>query len=203
MSQTIAPDRIDPALLQAGVVETTFTSATLTLSERTGLSIVRVHGPGDLPQRHDLPVALSSTTGQCAGQDPTALCIGPGDWLLISETRSPASIIEPLQRAVATELCSVFDLSHGLAAFRLSGPGAAWLLSKLSGLDFLAASATGEHCARTKMQHLAVVVHYHEPDGNQVFDLLFDRSVARYFWELLIASAPHADDLSIAFGASQ
>jgi hypothetical protein len=55
------------------------------------------------------------------------------------------------------------------------------------------------------MAHAAVVVHYHQPvdeDSPFVFDLLFDRSLAKYLWDLLSASANHADDLANNFSRS-
>jgi len=64
----------------------------------------------------------------------------------------------------------------------------------------------GQHCACTRVAHAAVVVHYHQPGGGDspfLFDLLFDRSLARYLWELLIASAAHADDLAKTFARSE
>jgi sarcosine oxidase gamma subunit len=75
------------------------------------------------------------------------------------------------------------------------------LLGKLSGLDYLAGVKTGAHCARTRMGHIGVLVHYREFDeGTFGFDLILDRSYARYFWELLTESAAHADNLAIAYG---
>jgi sarcosine oxidase gamma subunit len=94
-------------------------------------------------------------------------------------------------------------MSDGFAVFRLQGNGSPWLLCKLSGLDFLAGRAAGQHCARTKLGQVAVVIHYHQAENKAfVFDLLVDRSYARYLWELLAASAPHADELALTFGAA-
>ena len=47
-------------------------------------------------------------------------------------------------------------------------------------------------------------IREHHPDagGDFVFDLIFDRSVASYLWNLLRESAPHADDLFHAHGAA-
>ena len=64
-------------------------------------------------------------------------------------------------------------LSDGLAVFRLSGGGAPWLLGKLSGLDYQAGIKTGRHCARTRMGHISVLVHYRQvDDGTFGFDLV-------------------------------
>jgi sarcosine oxidase gamma subunit len=126
---------------------------------------------------------------------------------LFSEQSDPESLLDRLRPAIDPAQTSLLNNSDGLATFRLSGQGAPWLLSKLSGLDYLAGSsgdaAERQHCARIRMAHAAVVVHYHQPDGGDspfVFDLLFDRSLAKYLWDLLSASAAHADDLVTTFG---
>jgi sarcosine oxidase gamma subunit len=126
---------------------------------------------------------------------------------LFSEQSDPESLLDRLRPAIDPAQTSLLNNSDGLATFRLSGQGAPWLLSKLSGLDYLAGSsgdvAERQHCARTRMAHAAVVVHYHQP-GNEdspfVFDLLFDRSLAKYLWDLLTESTAHADDLTTTFG---
>jgi hypothetical protein len=35
-----------------------------------------------------------------------------------------------------------------------------------------------------------------------VFDLILDRSLAKYLWQLLLASVPHADELALAYGTT-
>jgi len=144
---------------------------------------------------------LPEKTGQCGGRNPAALCLRPHEWLLISEVTEPVELLEQVQSNIDPEQTAVYDNSDGLAILRLSGNGAVWLLSKLSGLDYLAGTAAGGHCTRTRMGKIAVVVHYHQAGDDQfVFDLIFDRSVAKYLWDLLSVSAPHADDLALAFG---
>jgi len=185
-----------PATLQqAGIDCLEFSSDSLAMKELTGASIVRVHSLQDV---------LQLDTGQCSGNDPVTLCLRPKEWLLISETSSPGELMNNVQGKFEAEHTSVNGNSDGLAIFRLSGPGAPWLLSKLSGLDYLAGTAAGEHCARTKMGHVAAIVHYHQTNEEQfVFDLVVDRSFARYLWELLCESAAHADDLALAFGGAE
>ena len=100
-------------------------------------------------------------------------------------------------------MTALHDLSDGLGAFRLAGPASPWLLGKLSGLDFLAGISSGQHGARTRIGEVAVVLHFRpEPDGTPRFDLVFDRSVARYLWDLLNDAAPHAGELYAAHGAA-
>jgi heterotetrameric sarcosine oxidase gamma subunit len=189
------------ALQQAGIDCLEFNSDSLGMEEIAGASIVRIHSLQDFQQISSDPFHLPEKTGQCSGSNPAALCLRPNEWLLISETAKPARLLNQTQGSIDPQRTAVYDNSDGLAIFRLSGSGAPWLLSKLSGLDYLTGTAAGEHCTRTKMGKVAVVVHYHQAGDDQfVFDLIFDRSIAKYLWDLLSESAPHADDLARAFG---
>ncbi len=146
-------------------------------------------------------IALPLQTGQSIGQEPAVLCLRPNDWLLFGETIDSAELEKRLSLVVNAAETTLIDNSDGLATFRLSGPGAPWLLSKLSGLDYLAGLRQGQHCTRTRMARVAVVVHYHQPEGDQFsFDLIFDRSIAKYLWELLSAGTDHAGELASAYG---
>ena len=192
---------IQSALQQAGINYLEFSSDSLEMKEILGASIVRLHSLQDVRQLNSGELELPEKTGQCRGSNPAALCLRPREWLLISNVTEPVELLAYAKSNLGAERTAIYDNSDGLAIFRLSGSGAPWLLSKLSSLDYLAGTAAGEHCTRTRMGKIAVVVHYHKTGDDQfVFDLLFDRSVAKYLWDLLSISAPHADDLALAFG---
>jgi heterotetrameric sarcosine oxidase gamma subunit len=145
------------------------------------------------------PVSLSS------GEKLAALCLAPGEWLLVGPARAatnrPPDLAAWLQRELASDLTAVCDQSDGLAGIRVSGRAAPWLLGKLSCLDFARGTAAGPHCARTRMGDAAVIVYYHAVSGDEwVFDLYVDRSVALWLWELLTDAAPHAAELNEDFG---
>lgn len=207
MSNDPSGNVLPSPLQQAGIEGTLFQSDSLELKEVTGLTILRLHSLAPIEklaaelERHGVKLPLQSN--HSTGSDPAALCLRPNEWLLFSEQSDPESLLDRFRPAVDPAQTSLLNNSDGLATFRLSGQGAPWLLNKLSGLDFVAGASQEQHCARTRMAHAAVVVHYHQPDGGDspfVFDLLFDRSLAKYLWDLLSASAPHADDLATAFG---
>ena len=198
LSESIRIEAMPSALRQSGLAEHDFSSETVRLRELPGRSFARFRLG---PDPGEAPPGFPAATGQCMGADPAVLCLRPGEWLWTSGTDSPRKLLERAAAAVDPERGAVYDASDGLAVFRLSGVGAAWLLSKLSGLDFLAGAGGDEHCARTRMGRIAVVVHHHlSGEGSSQFDLVVDRSYARYLWELLKASAPHADDLARSFG---
>jgi len=195
------PDCPSP-LQQAGVDERELVIGSVRLQEIRDLSLLRLRiGDGMLSAGPPMP-ELPAHTGQCSGNDPVYLCLGPREWLAISDSSTPRQLVQDLQPAIGTGFAATYDLTPGLVVVRLSGDGAPWLLSKLSCLDFIGGTAPGQHCARTRMLDAAVTVHYHQPEGGEwCFDLIADRSLAGYLWGLLRSCAPHANELANTFGA--
>lgn len=195
------------ALEQAGMTTTRHDSSTITLRELTGTSLLRVHSLLPFLQLKNAmagcEVALPGEVNQSLGEDPAVLCLAPGEWLLFSEFLDIERLLVQLQPAIDPRHTATLDLSAASTIFRLDGSGAPWLLNKLGGLDFQLGITAGAHCARTRLQHAAVTIHYHAPGGHAgdaVFDLIFDRSLASYLWQLLIASIPHAEQLNQHYG---
>jgi heterotetrameric sarcosine oxidase gamma subunit len=203
MREKPAVDWTPSVLHQAGEDTVEFNSATISIFELAGVSAVRVHSMDQLQATGGGLPALPAETGQTAGDNPAVLCLRPREWLFLSETFGPDELLGRVKEGIEPRHTTILDASDGLGLLRLTGDGAPWLLAKISCLDFLAGTAAGAHCARTRMGHVPVIVHYH-PDaaGDFVFDLVFDRSVACYLWNLLRESAPHADDLFHAHGVA-
>jgi heterotetrameric sarcosine oxidase gamma subunit len=173
----------------------------LDLCEIENPSLVRLRSFEDPREPPLAALGLPRQTGRCGGDDPVALCLAPGEWLLVGARTEPASEAptERLQGQLASDLTAVYDQSDGLAGIRVSGPAAPWLLAKLSCIDFAAAGA--HWCARTRMGDVAVTIHCRPAaDGDRQFDLYVDRSVTHALWTLLEASAPHATELNQEFG---
>ncbi len=195
------------ALEQAGIVEEAYESETLRIRQVPGATVLRLH---TLQSDEEIQQAMASCglelptqVNHSCGQDPAALCIRPGEWLLFSEFLDSARLLQQVQPGVERASTALIDASDGLTTFRLSGAASPWLLSKLSCLDFHGATAAGQHCARTALAKITVVIHYHQPRNGSsayVFDLIFDRSVASYCWRVLCASAPHAAEMCGAAG---
>jgi heterotetrameric sarcosine oxidase gamma subunit len=193
-------------LQQAGVNTGGLQTPLLELREMVNMALLRLHS---LQDSADLAESLAAANvnlplhaNEASGQDPATLCLRPGEWLLASEQAAPDELLDRLRPHVDPSLTVLLDNSDGLGVFRLSGPAAPWLLGKLSGLDFLSGVSEAQHAARTRMADIAVVLHCRPaPDGSPVFDLLFDRSVARYLWGLLVDAAPHAEELFTTHGA--
>ena len=191
------------ALRQAGLSETEFSIGSLDVREVAGASLVRMHSLENLAQAASTLIDLPVHTGQCKGGNPSILCLRPREWMFISETTGPGELLHHVMGTVDPAQTAVSNQSDGLAILRLSSAASAWLLCKLSGLDYLAAATFGLHCASTRIGQIAVIVHYHQAEGEDfIFDLILDRSLAPYLWNLLRESAPHADELHGAFGSA-
>ena len=83
-----------------------------------------------------------------AGLPARTLCIGPGDWLIVSSGSSAPEI--------SGSGLALVDLSDGLVALAVSGPAAREVLSKGCGLD-LHRFAAGK-CTRTRFAQIPVVL---------------------------------------------
>lgn len=197
------------ALRQAGIHECAFDAAGLHMGEIENPVLVRLRSLEIFEDSRLAAFGLPGQVGQVSqpdGENLTALCLAPGEWLLVDRASAasnrPPDLVARLQRELASDLTAAFDQADGLAGLRVSGAAAPWLLGKLSCLDFTRGMAAGPHCARTRMGDAIVSVHYHAlPDAAWAFDLYVDRSVAQGLWALLMASAPHAAELHENFGA--
>ncbi|MDX1380826.1 MAG: sarcosine oxidase subunit gamma family protein [Xanthomonadales bacterium] len=182
-------------LAQAGVTATRSEGDRLLIEERPATGLVRVHSLVDLPREHPELADWPGRTGRCRDGDPAVLQLGPREWLLLAEDRAADAALEALGAVVDRSSTAVHDVSDGLAVFRLQGAAAPWLLAKVCSLDVHAELGGSSWCARTRVGQIAVVVHY-RGSASGGFDAVVDRSLARYLWELLIDSAPHAAELA-------
>jgi heterotetrameric sarcosine oxidase gamma subunit len=215
MSQTSLPTRKTSALQQAGIEPGQLEASDICICELRQAGLLRLHSllaPEQIQKAlAGCGINLPLQGNESAGHEPLALCLRPGEWLLVSEINQTHELLHRLKPVLELEEQSagqwvrtaLLDYSDGHAVFRLSGKAAPWLLSKISSVDFLAAAAKGQHALRTRMGQIAVVVSYHpasDAGSEFVFDLIFDRSVAAYLWQLLVTSVPHAQELAAEFG---
>jgi heterotetrameric sarcosine oxidase gamma subunit len=200
-------DTAGTALEQSGATSRQHDGRLTSLCELDGTTLFRLHSLLPLAAIRDAleasGIALPLLVNQCQGQDPSVLCVAPGEWLLFSEYLGADRLGEQLRPAIEPHHTALIDLSPGLTVFRLAGKGSAWLLSKLTGLDFGKENLATAHCARTRLQHAAVTLHYHQTSGLKsefVYDIIVERSFALYVWQLLIVALPHAEELAEQFG---
>lgn len=194
-------ETLTSALHGTGSEQTGFILDTVRCCEITDLAAARIR-TFDAP-RADGP-ALPPVVGECRGTDPATLCLGPREWLAVSASLTGGQLLNHLESTVEAGLGAVYDVGDSLTAFRLSGSGAAWLLAKASGLDFLGGQRGRPHGARTRLAGVSAIIHHHQAaDGEWVFDVLADRDVSAWLGARLSNLAPHADELAKNFGAAK
>jgi len=199
--------KFETPLEQAGITTGSHITHGFELNLLTSISLMRLHS---LQTREDLKTALHNTglhlpelPNQAGGQDPATLCLAPNDWLLFSEYLSAERLQNILHERLDPQLTSLTNQSSALAVFRLSGSIAPWLMSKSCGLDFRKSIARGQHCSRSRLDQVPLILHYHQPGSGHnpfVFDVIIERSLARYTWQLLLRQFPHALELEQLHG---
>jgi len=121
-----------------------------------------------------------------AGSDPRSLWFGPDRWLLVSDTKSAAEIVDLCNQALADITHNAVDYSAGLAVTRITGPEANEILATGTGVDFRLGKFPVGSCCRTKLGQIAAVIVAVAPE---TFDVYVDRSVATYLADWLARSS--------------
>ena len=193
-------------LTQAGFTTTRFDAERIVIREVGNATFVRVHAMSGTEtvvaalQSRGFPA--SGVPNTSAGSGRFAMCLRPNEWLLFSEQADDGSMGAEVRTAFDPGTVAVLPQSDALACVRLSGAAAPWLLSKLSAVDYHALQGKGQYCTRTRLAQVTVLVHCHPSGeagaqtGEHVYDLIFDRSIAAYLWNVLLRNAPHATELS-------
>lgn len=194
--------KFDSALQQAGVQADVHRVGGFELSQLSSVSLLRLHS---LQARSELNAVLADSgiflperVNQSSGQDPSVLCLAPGEWLMFSEYLNKIQLREQLQAIVQPGLTTLSNQTSALAVFRLKGKAASWLLTKSCALDLHQGLALNQHCTRTRLDQAPAILHHHQPgsgSGAFVFDVMIDRSLARYVWQLFLSNLPHALEL--------
>jgi sarcosine oxidase subunit gamma len=149
----------------------------------------------------DKPVLLAgrelpSQVGAMLSGSTQVLCVGPHEWLLVSQGCDASSLREPLYPNLAAQGLVLVELTDGLTIIEVRGPAAPDLLTKGCGLDLHPRRFPAGRCARTRFaQILLTVVCLDEP---RRFELYVARSYAHYLHSWLIdAAAEFADGFSM------
>ena len=193
-SQT--PTSIASRLAQAGIDTVPFELDSLSISEVEAFSAYRLKA---LPGVNQSSPGLPTNTGDCVGDNPYMLCLGPREWLGLGlahdsdslETNQPSE--SGLYRWTQTD---------SIGILRVSGDAAPWLMRKNCSLDVSVNENTPAHCAQCKFGKIRVLLLFRRAeDGAGEFYLVVDRSLVSYLWTLLISTAPHAIQMCEEYGA--
>jgi heterotetrameric sarcosine oxidase gamma subunit len=131
-----------------------------------------------------------------AGSDPRSLWLGPDRWLLTSDTRSAAAVIDSCKEALDDILYNAVDYSSGLAVTQIAGPKARRLLATGTGIDLRPKSFPVGSCCRTRLAQVAAVIVAEAPLS---YDIYVDRSFETYLDDWLAESA----SIDLSFSMNQ
>ena len=158
----------------------------ITFTARATLTLIDLRGN---PRHAELLASAQSALG-CAlpltpntsatGADCTVLWLGPDAWLLVGANAGKINERLSIERGFLT------DVSHGRAAWHISGPRTLDLLAKGCSLDLHPHVFQLGHCAQTSIAHVGVLLHLREGGG---FDLYCARSYAQHLWHWLTEAA--------------
>ena len=160
--------------------------AGITFSALTGLALIDVRGN---PQNAGFLAGAQSVFG-CAlpllpdssagGANCKVLWTGLDAWLVVSDNPKTNSAQMSIAHGFVT------DVSHGRAAWRISGPRTVDMLAKGCSLDLHPRVFQTGRCAQTSLAHVSVLLHRCADDA---FQLYCARSYAQHMWHWLTEAA--------------
>ncbi|MGI8701172.1 MAG: hypothetical protein ACR2JU_08200 [Nocardioidaceae bacterium] len=194
----IAPAR--PELVAAGwAVSGRRSGAALRITDCMPLAKVAVKAPLGGTMAHGLGVRFGRSARQRweIGEGEAVVLVvasGPGDWLVLGPPRTQDGLRSALYdtAAVADELVSVIDLTHGRALMRLTGEKSRDLLAKECGVDLADETCPDGAALRSAVSGVATdlirddvdrgdrapttsyLLHCERSSGQYLFDSLLD-----------------------------
>ena len=169
------------------------------LGNTPGVQVASIGGGTILRLQSWLPRHAHSKPVLLAGQElpaqvgatlpaPTrALCVGPQEWLLVSQECDASDLREHLQPDRETQGLVLVDLSDGLTTLEIRGSYARDLLTKGCGLDMHARTFPVGRCARTRFAQILLTVAC--LDESQRFELYVGRSYVHYLCDWIFDAA--------------
>ena len=155
------------------------------LRQIDGRSIVRLRVRPSAADAAEKALRLPQGAIHSQHGDPVACWFGPDQWLLTSENKPVAEILEHIDGALAGQLYAATNMSSGYACFAISGPAARIGMAMGCGIDMHETAFTAGRCVRTRFAQVPLFI---VATGNFDFDLYVDRSYANYLQDWLAAA---------------
>lgn len=108
---------------------------------------------------------------------PSSLSIGPGHWLLMSDSRVAEDVIRNCHGRLTGLTFNAVNCTDAFEILQLTGDWARELLSSGCGLDFREKSFSMGACHRTRFGHIEATI---SALGDSRFEIAFDKSYERY-----------------------
>jgi len=174
--ESCCPGQFGAPIPHAGVTFTAHTNLTL-IDLRGDLQDATFLASAKTALGAAVPLEPNTTV---AGTDCEMLWLGPDEWLLVS--RNPALINErlPIEHGCLT------DVSHGRAAWQISGLHTLALLAKGCSVDLHPREFRVGDCAQTALAHVGVLLHRR---GAESFEIFCARSYAQHLWHWFTEAA--------------
>jgi sarcosine oxidase subunit gamma len=116
------------------------------------------------------------------------LCLGPDEWLVLSETQPGPALLASLRKALGGLAAAITDVGDARVVYAVSGSNARALLAKGCGLDLHERTFAPGRCAQSVLAKVPVIL-VHRSGVPPVFDLYVARSFRDYAWDWLQAAA--------------
>lgn len=129
---------------------------------------------------------LPSVVGTATSAEPRFLCLGPNEWLAVSDVIVGPKLGKHIEHQTAAQDIAVVDVSQGLAALRVEGPAVLDVLTQGCGLDLHPRVFPEGLCARTRFAQVTLTLDHRGPDQ---FDLYVGRSYLAYLQAWLMDAA--------------
>ena len=113
---------------------------------------------------HTLDLAIPTRPNTSSGRLPRALCLAPGEWMIVGYAGRTDAVIAA---AVRSKVAHLVDAGEGMVSYAVSGPIARDLLSKGCTLDLHPRVFASGACAQTLFAQVGIVLE-HRPGGDCV-----------------------------------
>lgn len=118
---------------------------------------------------------------------------GPGEWTLFGPSGTAGQLAERVATALLPDDGAVFDLTHGRAAMRITGPAAADVLAKVCAID-LAGEVTPDGAAwRSSVAKVVTDVVRDDRGGQRSYLMHCDRAFGQYLFDALLDAGAEFD----------
>jgi len=123
--------------------------------------------------------AFPTQVGTTSRGSPRILCLGPGDWLIVSREQTSSGLRQRLDPDLAGQGLALVDVTDAWVTLEVHGPSARDLLAKGCGLDLHRHSFVSGRCARTRCAQIPVILECLDDSPR------FELSVARSYFDYL------------------
>jgi heterotetrameric sarcosine oxidase gamma subunit len=137
----------------------------------------------------ELARALGVPFGRAARDAYETLVVGsgPGEWLLLAAPGTSAAVSQRVGEVQDEGLVSVFDVTHGRALVRITGPRTPDLLAKVCAIDLSEAVTPNGAAFRSPVAKLVTdIVLRDDRDAEISYLLHCERSSGQYLFDALI-----------------